>query len=207
MSSHVFASVHDWTKYLRDSKGIKYTMVHAVAHAIAYSTYWWFDLEDELNVRPLVIFSGMFCPLSASPNTTRNRSCDQENQEGQKEQEPDIARQHTSTYWQKKHQETSRNIKKHQETSRNTSQRFSPMLQFVFGVAQDLNCLTHEATCLNGKPSPAISRQRLPKAMKAGVPILEMLGFWGLLWFVEEYYCFWFSLRWPSMLPAPMLFI
>ncbi|CAJ1401656.1 unnamed protein product [Effrenium voratum] len=30
----------------------------------------------------------------------------------------------------------------------------------------DLNCLTHEATCLNGKPSPAISRQRLPKAMK-----------------------------------------
>lgn len=34
--------------------------------------------------------------------------------------------------------------------------------------AQDLNCLTHEATCLNGKPSPAISRQRLPKAMKAG---------------------------------------
>ena len=119
MSSHVFASVHDWTKYLRDSKGIKYTMVHAVAHAIAYSTYWWFDLEDELNVRPLVIFSGTFCPLSASPNTTRNRSCDQENQEGQKEQEPDIARQHTSTYWQKKHQETSRNIKKHQETSRN----------------------------------------------------------------------------------------
>lgn len=34
-------------------------------------------------------------------------------------------------------------------------------------LTQDLNCLTHEATCLNGKPSPAISRQRLPKAMKA----------------------------------------
>ena len=30
----------------------------------------------------------------------------------------------------------------------------------------DLNCLTHEATCLNGKPSPAISRQFLPKALK-----------------------------------------
>eukprot|EP00439_Symbiodinium_sp_Y106_P070227 s42_g12.t1 len=30
----------------------------------------------------------------------------------------------------------------------------------------DLNCLTHEATSLNGKPSPAISRNRLPKAMK-----------------------------------------
>eukprot|EP00913_Durusdinium_trenchii_P009398 g8833.t1 len=33
-------------------------------------------------------------------------------------------------------------------------------------LVEDLNCLTHEATCLNGKPSPAISRQQLPKAMK-----------------------------------------
>eukprot|EP00438_Fugacium_kawagutii_P017185 Skav215699 [mRNA] locus=scaffold3538:118124:119116:+ [translate_table: standard] len=30
----------------------------------------------------------------------------------------------------------------------------------------DLNCLTHEAASQNGKPSPAISRQKLPKAMK-----------------------------------------
>eukprot|EP00440_Ansanella_granifera_P066686 gb/GFBE01072320.1/.p1 GENE.gb/GFBE01072320.1/~~gb/GFBE01072320.1/.p1 ORF type:complete len:456 (+),score=118.07 gb/GFBE01072320.1/:1-1368(+) len=30
----------------------------------------------------------------------------------------------------------------------------------------DLNCLTHEATQLNGKPSKAISKNRLPRAMK-----------------------------------------
>lgn len=30
----------------------------------------------------------------------------------------------------------------------------------------DLNCLTHEATQMNGKPSKAISRSRLPRAMK-----------------------------------------
>lgn len=30
----------------------------------------------------------------------------------------------------------------------------------------DLNCLTHEATSMNGKPSKAISRNKLPKAMK-----------------------------------------
>ncbi|CAK9006494.1 Probable voltage-dependent N-type calcium channel subunit alpha-1B (DOE-4) (Voltage-gated calcium channel subunit alpha Cav2.2) [Durusdinium trenchii] len=66
----------------------------------------------------------------------------------------------------------------------------------------DLNCLTHEATCLNGKPSPAISRQQLPKAMKVDptfvpnpghamimqLPLTARISLMGWIW-TKEHKC------------------
>ena len=64
----------------------------------------------------------------------------------------------------KQHHQHERNIL--QELQEKKEQLKEDLQDKTCALHIDLNCLTHEATCLNGKPSPAISRQKLPKAMK-----------------------------------------